>query len=154
MLTCLRRKPVKEDQAPYNEQDPDDKHHSHHKYAFDNDQAPDEEQSLDNSRQNVLDADFHNGRPSGFEQADAYDPEQAQEGELAKNLVMEVLTACNVDVDTAFHNEPHFDVNKTNDIEHALYEEMSVNVNSKSKSVSNVAMFIQLFIMVQILIWS
>ena len=67
---------------------------------------------------------------------------------------MEVLTACNVDVYTAFHNEPHFDVNKTNDIEHAPYEEMSVNVNSKSKSVSNVAMFIQLFIMVQILIWS
>ena len=31
---------------------------------------------------------------------------------------MEVLTAYNVDVDTAFHNEPLFDVNKTNDIEH------------------------------------
>ena len=54
MLTCLRRKPVKEEQAPYNEQDPDDKQHSHHKYAFDNDQAPDEEQSLDNSRQKSL----------------------------------------------------------------------------------------------------
>ena len=87
MLTCLRRKPVKEEQV-------------HQKYVFDNDQSLDEEHSRDNSSANVFDAEFHNGRASGFEQAD--DPEQAQEGELAKNLVMEVLTACNVDVDTAF----------------------------------------------------
>ena len=48
---------------------------------------------------------------------------------------MEVLTACNID--TAFHNEPHSDVNKTNDIENASYEETSVNVDSDSNSVSN-----------------
>ena len=135
LLTCLRRKPVREEQAPYNEQDPDDIHHSHQTYAFDNDQSLYEEYSPNNSRPTVLDADIHNGRTSGLEQAD--DPEQAQEVELSNNLVMEVLTACNVDVDTAFHNEPHFDINKTNDIEHAPYQEMSVNVDSKSKSVCN-----------------
>nr|XP_022305260.1 uncharacterized protein LOC111112171 isoform X2 [Crassostrea virginica] len=129
LLTCLRRKPVREEQTPHN----DDIHHSHQTYAFDNDQSLYEDYSPNNSRPTVIDADIHNGGASAFEEVD--DPEQALEGKLANNLVMEVLTACNVD--TAFHNEPHSDVHKTNDIENASYEETSVNVDSDSKSVYN-----------------
>ena len=97
LLTCLRRKPVRKEQTPHN----DDIHHSHQTYAFDNDQSLYEDYSPNNSRPTVLDADIHNGRTSAFEEVD--DPEQALEGKLANNLVMEVLTACNVD--KAFHNE-------------------------------------------------